>query len=140
MRTCIVGIYWHGHFYVYHTLVFGISSAVYAFQLLSVAVARGCIRRWKAAQISCFDPPSLIDLSQPPPRQLPSLPESASSDHDAVQPDIRVHESLSKSDNSNASDSLAAVQRSFAGVAAECNLGVCAPNKSSLSASTTCAD
>eukprot|EP01043_Picozoa_sp_COSAG02_P006044 COSAG02_NODE_168_length_31711_cov_68.337973_27_plen_233_part_00 len=79
---------WGGKFFAYHTLVFGISSAVYAFQLLSVAVTRGCIRRWRAANIICFDPPSLLDLAQTPPRRLPSRAQASEDDHDAAQHDM----------------------------------------------------
>jgi hypothetical protein len=83
----LVGIYWQGRFLVYHSLVFGVNSSVHAFQLLSIAVSRGCMRRWRAAGIHCFDAPSLVDQSQPWPSAHPALPRRGSRAMSA--PDIR---------------------------------------------------
>lgn len=86
----LVGIYWQGRFLVYHSLVFGVNSSVHAFQLLSVAVSRGCVRRWRAAGVHCFDAPSLRDQSQPWPSSHPALPRHKSRIMSA--PDIRYTE------------------------------------------------
>eukprot|EP01043_Picozoa_sp_COSAG02_P053976 COSAG02_NODE_6042_length_3848_cov_3.936783_2_plen_736_part_00 len=114
----LVGIYGMGKFFVYHSLVFGVSSAVYAFQLLSVAVSRGCIRRWRAAGISCFHPPSLVDLSQPTPRDFSATQPETPPPTPVVteQPDVRFA-AASRPAAEHDTSVLAAVQRSLAGQA-----------------------
>ncbi|HIM55311.1 MAG TPA: hypothetical protein EYM39_01275 [Candidatus Latescibacteria bacterium] len=48
-----LGIYWHGRFYVYAKMPFGIASAPSAMQTFSCAIMRAAMRRMTAAGLTC---------------------------------------------------------------------------------------
>ena len=95
----LVGIYWNGEFLVYKSLVFGVSSSVHAFQLLAIAVSRAAVRRWRSAGIHCFDPPSLIDQSQPWPTVHPKHGSSVLEPEHETASDIRHAEVTADTDS-----------------------------------------
>jgi len=52
-----LGIYWHGRFYVYAKMPFGIASAPSAMQTFSCAIMRAAMRRMSAAGLECGPAP-----------------------------------------------------------------------------------
>lgn len=59
-----LGIYWHGRFYVYAKMPFGIASAPSAMQTFSCAVMRAAMRRMTAAGLTCGPMPGYDHLQQ----------------------------------------------------------------------------